>query len=130
MQVSPRVATHVLRLVIGLDHRGHCLYCYYYYTSPQLFTALHLKLVVLFDAIIVGYLETSKKGNSKMKARHIKNRRIICDTVDGHKRLVTILSIHDDRLHQQTRRTRKSSAWRKVVQKPINVSNYNTRGRH
>lgn len=102
----------VLKLVEGLEHKGHHLYCDNYYTSPNLFSSLRQ---VGFGAwiLLVG---TGGECPQKSAAK-LKGEMTTCEVETGmlalkwmDKRPVTMLStIHDDSMLTKCQRSRLAS---------------------
>ena len=121
----------VLKLVEGLENKGHHLYCDNYYTSPTLFSSLWR---LGFGAC--GTVRTDRRGMPKeitaaklkkgeMRSHKLEKGMLALRWVD--KRPVTMLStIHDDSMVTKRRRTRLAPGGTEEVQKPAIVEKYNT----
>ena len=119
----------VLKLVSGLENKGHHLYCDNYYSSPELF--LRLKALG-FGACGTGTnrrgIPASLKSTASMGRGQVKST-----SSDGllallwqDKRKVTMIStIHDDSMVSK-RRTRLAEGGIEEIMKPEVISEYNT----
>ena len=121
----------VLKLVSGLENKGHHLYCDNYYSSPELF--LRLKALG-FGAC--NTTRTSRHGNPasfKLTASMGRGQEKSTSS-DGllalqwqDKRKVTMIStIHDDSMVSQRGRTRLAEGGIEEIMKPEVISEYNT----
>ena len=121
----------VLRLVEGLERKGHHVYMDNYYSSPVLFSSLQQ---LGFRAC--GTVRVNRRGLPKevmgaklkkgeMTSSEIKKGMLALKWQD--KRPVNMLStIHDDSRVTKSRRTRLVSGGIEEVQKPAMVDQYNT----
>ena len=125
-------ATHgvVLKLIEGIEHRGHHVYMDNYYTSPTLFTSLQQ---LGFGAC--GTVRVNRRGMPKeVTAAKLKKGEMTTSEVKKgmlalkwqDKRAVVMLStIHDDSRVTKRRRTRLVAGGIEEVQKPTMVEKYN-----
>ena len=134
MIASLQMATHLLKplskLLEGLHHHGHHLYCDSYYSSPHLFQLLRS---LGFETC--GTVRPNRKGDflalkgkDKMRKGEFKEGDItgvkIIQWMD--KRPVTHLTtFHDSSSIQTTRRTRHAENGQEVITKPAAKAEYN-----
>ena len=121
----------VLKLVSGLENKGHHLYCDNYYSSPELF--LRLKALG-FGAC--GTARTNRRGiPASLKSTASMGRGQVKSTSsDGllalqwqDKRKVTMIStIHYDSMVSKRRRTRLAEGEIEEIMKPEVIYEYNT----
>lgn len=121
----------VLRLVEGLENKGHHLYCDNYYTSPDLFLALKNLGFGACGTVRVNRrgVPASIKAKEKMQKGEIKS--VSTDGVLAlkwqDKRQVTILTtIHDSSTTVKRRRTRLSATGVEEISKPTAIAEYNS----
>ena len=121
----------MLKLVEGLEHKGHHLYCDNYYTSPNLFSSLR--------QVGFGACGTARGNRRRMPkavvAAKLKKGEVTSSEVEKgmlalrwiDKRAVTMLStLHDDSMVTKRRRSRLATDGIEDVQKPVMVEQYNT----
>ena len=128
---ASRTSAIVLKLVEGLHHKGHHLYCDNYYTSPALFLALRN---LGFGAC--GTVNSNRRGiPACIKAKDkMKKGEVKVESTDGvlalkwmDKRPVCMLStIHGDEMVTKRRRTRLAEGGVEDINKPLVVAEYNT----
>ena len=120
-----------MKLLKGLENKGHHVYCDNYYSSPTLFADLRKNG---FGAC--GTLHLNRKGvpnpmKSKAKMTRgqvkslVKNGTLFVNWMD--KRVVSLIStIHStSRMVQVLRRSRRGDSGRESVQKPECIVDYN-----
>lgn len=122
-------ASVVLRLIEPICGLGHHLYVDNLYTSPTLFSELHIRG---FEAC--GTLRVNRRGvppEAKSGLKKGEKRVVSVDDnmaiVQWHdKRTISILStLHSDTPIQMERRSRSASGGREMVEKPEAVVEYN-----
>ena len=119
----------VLKLLEGLEYRGHHVYMDNYYSSPSLFQDLkRLKFVAC------GTVRTNRRGvpdeiNAKLQKGEIVSKKIDDDVMAlkwMDKRPIAMLTtVHDDSVVTKQRRTRAAQNGVEEVQKPVVVERYN-----
>ena len=120
----------VLKLLEGLENKGHHLYCDNYYSSPTLFTDLRR---LGFGAC--GTVRLNRRGLPEaIKSQSRMNKGDVQSVTENgllsmkwmDKRAVTMIStIHEDSMVSTPRRSRFADHGREVVQKPQCVVEYN-----
>jgi len=119
-----------MKLVEGLQNKGHHLYCDNYYSSPDLFTDLRR---LGFGAC--GTVRLNRQGLPERIQCQSKLSKGEVISVTNHgllslkwmdKRAVTMIStIHDDSMVATSRRSRFAEGGQEVVQKPKCIVEYN-----
>ena len=120
----------VMKLVEGLQNKGHHLYCDNFYSSPDLFTDLQR---LGFGAC--GTVRLNRQGLPERIQCQSKLSKGEVISVTNHgllslkwmdKRAVTMIStIHDDSMVATSRRSRFAEGGQEVVQKPKCIVEYN-----
>jgi len=119
----------VLKLLEGLEHRGHHVYTDNYYSSPDLFTALRDKG---FSAC--GTVRVDRRGMPLEMRQPLAKGEVVTASLSDllvalkwmDKRPVLMLStIHDTSLVAKRRRSRLARGGTEEVQKPKMVDEYN-----
>ncbi len=103
-----------LKLMEGLEQKGHQLYCDNYYTRPTLFSSLR---ALGFGACGTARGDRKRMPKTLAAVKLQKGEVITCDVEKGmlalkwrDKRQVTMLStIHDDSMVQKHRQSRLSA---------------------
>ena len=129
---SSNGVTHgvVLKLVEGLEYKGHHLYCNNYYTSPVLFSSLHTLgfgacgTVRMDRRGMPKEVTTAKLKKGEVKSAEVEEGMLALKWMD--KRQINMLStIHDDSMMFK-RRTQHVPGGIEGVQKPVMIEQYNT----
>ena len=119
----------VLQLVEPLCGLGHHLYMDNFYSSPALFSELHLRGFEVCGTLRVnrrGVPPEAKAGLKKGERRTVAVDENMSIVQWRDKRLITILStVHSDSPIPTERRNRLASGGREVVEKPEAVVEYN-----
>ena len=119
--------THaVLKLLEGLEHRGHHIYMDNYYTSLALFQDLRR---LGFGAC--GTVRVNRRGVPQSMKSKLQKGEIISENALKwmDKRPVTMLTtVHDDSVVTKQRRTRAAPGGREDVRKPVVIVKYNEWG--
>ena len=119
----------VLKLLEGLEHRGHHIYMDNYYTSPALFQDLRR---LGFGAC--GTVRINRRGIPQAMKSKLQKGEIISEKVDDKiialkwmdKRPVTMLTtVHDDSVVTKQRRTRAVPGGVEETRKPVVIERYN-----
>ena len=120
----------VLKLLEGLEDRGHHVYLDNWYSSPALFDDLHSKG---FGAC--GTLRLNRKGLPQIikSKRKMKKHTMVSGTTGKSlamvwmdKRAVAMLStIHDDSMVPISRRSGEATGGVEIVSKPLCIDQYN-----
>ena len=120
----------VLKLLEGLENKGHHVYCDNYYTSPTLFSSL---LQLGFGACGTVRLDGRRMPQAISDAKLNKGEVFSCEVETGmqalkwrDKRHVTMLStIHDTSMVTKRRRSRLAPGGVQEIQKPLMIERYN-----
>ena len=121
--------TVVLKLLEGLENRGHHVYMDNYYSSPSLFQNLRR---LGFDAC--GTVRTNRRGVPEEIKAKLQKGEIVSKMIDNDvlalkwmdKRPVAMLTtVHDDSVVTKQRRTRAAQGGVEEVHKPLVVERYN-----
>ena len=121
----------VLKLVEGLEQKGHHIYCDNYYTSPALFSDLRRLGFGACGTVRVDRrgmpieVKTAKLKKGEMKSAVVEEGMLALKWMD--KRPVTMLStIHDESTVTKRRRTRLAPGGHEEIEKPTMIERYNT----
>ena len=119
----------VMKLLEGVEHRGHHIYTDNYYTSPALFTDL-------FHNGFGACGTVDRRGVPHEMRRTIRKREVVTAAVDDtvtalkwmDKRPVVMLSsVHDSSLVAKKRRSRLAPNGTDEVMKPKMIEKYNNK---
>jgi hypothetical protein len=138
LDTSEKSVTHatVMKLVEGLEGRGHNIYMDNYYSSPDLFLDLYDNGFGACGTVAVNRrgMPREWKNSQKGKQQSMKQGDIRFKNLNGplnalqwkDKRTVTMLStLHDSQVNQVSRRSRFAPGGREDVDKPRMICDYN-----
>ena len=135
-----------MKVIEGLELKGHHIYMDNYYSSPNLFHDLHEKGFGACGTVSVNRMGMPKEWQKKKTCKRTKEDNIIKElpplkkgevrikNLKGNlkalqwkdKRVVTMIStIHDDTMIHKTRRRKLANGGREEVMKPVMVEEYN-----
>ena len=136
----------VMKLIEGLESKGHHVYMDNYYSSPTLFLDLDEKGFGACGTVSINRrgmpIEWQKKENRTSKSTKetvkasppLKKGEIRMKKLNGNlkalqwkdKRIVTMIStIHDDSVIHKSRRRRLANGGQEEVMKPVMIEEYN-----
>ena len=131
LDVNGRSHSHavVLALVEKLQGKGHHVYMYNFYSSPDLFTELREQGFGACGTVRInrrGLPPDIKKNLAKGDVCSVAMDNSMVALKWADKRQVSMLStLHDDSMVTKTRRTRLAEGGREEVRKPVMVEQYN-----